>query len=195
MIKEKFKTFFSNQENKKITLFSVLIFLSWPLLFLISFFLSDYQKVSNPSLWYFTFPISYLVFGIFLSLKKPKFPYLKKINADFPFYFLLIVNFLWSIHVSMQHHSSLNGYFLVFTLSLVQLFQSTTGLYNAKKTLLSGSFQIATFVLSYVFIYQNIISIDDIVAIHTLWISILFFSFLNETITRSLKEFKKYNLT
>ena len=178
---------------KSFILFSFLIFISWPILLGISYVLSKFQGVTILPVWYFLVPIIYISFG-YLSLKKSiKFPFAKSSedNINFIFYGMLFINFLWSIHISMQHDSTINGYFLIFTFGFIQIFQSTTGLFNAKKTLISGMVQILIFGLSYLLIYKGNFSIDDHFATHFLWCGILFFSFLNEVITRQISRIKE----
>jgi len=146
-----------------------------------------------PSIWNFLVPISYIALGNYVLNKGIKVPFIKKKeeNTNFIFYALLFLNFSWSIYVSMQHDQSINGYFLIFSVVLIQIFQSTTALFDAKKTLKSGLIQIVLFAISYGIIYQGKFSIDDFLAIHGLWISITFFSFLNEIITRQIKKIRE----
>ena len=169
---------------KSFVLFSFLIFLSWPIFLIVSFIFYKNQDLAMPSLWNFLVPISYITLGNYALHKGIKVPFIKKKeeNTNFIFYALLFLNFFWSIHVSMEHDQSINGYFLVFSVGLIQVFQSTTALFDAKKTIISGFIQILLVVASYGLIYQGNFSIDDFLAIHCLWISILFFSFLNEII-------------
>ncbi|MBG09455.1 MAG: hypothetical protein CME68_11905 [Halobacteriovoraceae bacterium] len=180
-------------EMKSFILFSFLIFLSWPIFLIVSYTLSKHQISSMPAYWQFLVPITYLFFGYYSLQKKIPFPLIKKgeANTNAFFYSLLSLNFLWSFYISMKHDPNIDGYFLIFSFGLIQIFQSTTGLFNAKNTLISGILQVIFTSISYIFIYEDKFSIDDHLAIHFLWINILFFSFLNEVITRQINRIKE----
>tara|TARA_Y100001954_G_scaffold129875_1_gene138964 strand:+ start:722 stop:2590 length:1869 start_codon:yes stop_codon:yes gene_type:complete len=191
--KEEGKNSLLDLEMKSFILISFLVFVSWPIFLIVSYTVCKYQNLDMPSPLYFFIPIIYLAISHFALKKKIKIPFIKGVesNTNFIFYTLLLINFLWSVHVSMLHDKEINGYFLIFSLGLIQVFQSTTGLFNAKITLISGIIKTIFFMFSYLFLYKSELSTDDLFATHFLWVSILFFSFLNETITRQIKRIKE----
>ena len=176
--------------KKKILFLSSLIGSSWPVLFVFSYFLTSYQKLDMPPLWSFFIPLIYLSLGLFLIYKRNEIPFLKRKGGLLTSitFALLFINFGWSINVGMKHHSSINGLFLIFSIFLNQIFITTTGICNSiKKSVVSSVIQVSCLFLSYIFLTKENLGQDDIMAFHALWIGLIFFSVLNETMRRQLK--------